>query len=296
MYVMEPDLHPEEKTPGKFENLHRVTPLSNYLAMVLFIALPFIGGWFGYTLALESVVEVEKIVIAEPVKTGSEKSTDDSVENNFETDSISINMENVFNATRTIPFDLGKYPTTSLNKRIQLEVDHSGTAVLTTFSLPSNWIYLNDSRGFSPSRYSFSSLKPDIFISSNYAEEWPTERCMGGCDGTPWVLNGIRLEYQFRELENSSIEVVTNREDCKDESCRILDSNENSLVILNSLNTTAKTIDDGGRTYVDLLIYQEVNGSLGRHRFHFNPSDQYGIDEAWQIAESLYDSLSFSRN
>ncbi len=42
--------------------LHCVTPLSKYIAMILFIALPFIGGWVGYTYAPEKVVEVEKIV------------------------------------------------------------------------------------------------------------------------------------------------------------------------------------------------------------------------------------------
>lgn len=46
-------------------NLHQVTPLSKYLAMVLFIVLPFIGGWVGYQLAPEEVVEVEKKVIRE---------------------------------------------------------------------------------------------------------------------------------------------------------------------------------------------------------------------------------------
>ena len=62
MKVMEPDLHPEEQTLGKFENLHRVTPLSKYLAMSLFVALPFLGGWIGYTYAPEKVVEVERVV------------------------------------------------------------------------------------------------------------------------------------------------------------------------------------------------------------------------------------------
>ena len=45
--------------------LYTVTPLSKYLAMGLFIVLPFIGGWIGYTYAPEKVVEVEKVVIKE---------------------------------------------------------------------------------------------------------------------------------------------------------------------------------------------------------------------------------------
>lgn len=51
-----------EKEGNIFTN---VTPLSKYLAMSLFIALPFIGGWVGYTFAPEKVVEVEKVVVRE---------------------------------------------------------------------------------------------------------------------------------------------------------------------------------------------------------------------------------------
>lgn len=51
-------------------NLHTVTPLSKYLAMMLFIILPFVGGWIGYqyaptkiiTVEVERVVEIEKTV------------------------------------------------------------------------------------------------------------------------------------------------------------------------------------------------------------------------------------------
>src|SRR6056297_3290015 len=43
----------------------KVTPLSKYLAMALFIILPFVGGYIGYTFAPEKVVEVEKVVTKE---------------------------------------------------------------------------------------------------------------------------------------------------------------------------------------------------------------------------------------
>lgn len=46
-------------------SLNKVTPLSKYFAMALFIALPFIGGFVGYTYAPEKVVEVEKVIIKE---------------------------------------------------------------------------------------------------------------------------------------------------------------------------------------------------------------------------------------
>lgn len=45
--------------------LHTVTPLSRYLAMLLFIILPFLGGWVGYTHAPEKIVKNEKIAVIE---------------------------------------------------------------------------------------------------------------------------------------------------------------------------------------------------------------------------------------
>ena len=49
--------------------LNVVTPLSKYLALILFIIMPFVGAWIGYTYAPEKIVETEKIVykISEPI-------------------------------------------------------------------------------------------------------------------------------------------------------------------------------------------------------------------------------------
>ena len=57
----------EQHTPEVTETsrLYQVTPLSKYLAMVLFVILPFVGGYIGYTFAPEKVVEVEKVVVKE---------------------------------------------------------------------------------------------------------------------------------------------------------------------------------------------------------------------------------------
>jgi hypothetical protein len=57
----------EVKSGGQKSNLHKVTPISKYLAMALFILLPFIGGWIGYSYAPEKVVEVERVVEVEKV-------------------------------------------------------------------------------------------------------------------------------------------------------------------------------------------------------------------------------------
>lgn len=47
--------------------VHQVTPLSKYFAMALFIILPFVGGYVGYTFAPEKIVEVESVVAQEVV-------------------------------------------------------------------------------------------------------------------------------------------------------------------------------------------------------------------------------------
>ncbi len=53
----------QQEQPKKFERLHGVTPLSKYLAMILFIVMPFVGGWIGYTKA--PIKTVETLVLKE---------------------------------------------------------------------------------------------------------------------------------------------------------------------------------------------------------------------------------------
>jgi hypothetical protein len=56
---------PEVTEKPRHSALNTVTPLSKYLAMALFVTLPFVGGYIGYTFVPEKVVEVEKIVEVE---------------------------------------------------------------------------------------------------------------------------------------------------------------------------------------------------------------------------------------
>jgi hypothetical protein len=67
-------MNPEESTEAdtseiqettQVNPLHTVTPLSKYLAMVLFVFLPFLGGYIGYVYAPEKVVGVEKVVVTD---------------------------------------------------------------------------------------------------------------------------------------------------------------------------------------------------------------------------------------
>ncbi len=71
---MEPENIPQPlEQEDKFASLKKVTSLSRYLAMTLFVIMPFLGGWIGYTYAPEKVVEVEKII---HVQNGLEPNTD----------------------------------------------------------------------------------------------------------------------------------------------------------------------------------------------------------------------------
>ena len=56
---MEPEGYNEpEVKADRFASLKTVTPLSKYLAMVLFIVLPFVGGYVGYLVGVSQVEEM----------------------------------------------------------------------------------------------------------------------------------------------------------------------------------------------------------------------------------------------
>lgn len=69
-------MEPEIQQPTKFESLTKVTPISKYLALTLFVLLPFIGGWIGYSYAPEKTVVIERIVSAEPTDNTAMEVTD----------------------------------------------------------------------------------------------------------------------------------------------------------------------------------------------------------------------------
>ncbi len=109
MKRMEPeaDPAPDEADPAPDSAVSAwttVTPLSKYLAMVLFVLLPFFGGWIGYTYAPEKVVEVEKVVIKEVEKSP-------SADNDTDIDLISYvsikNNQNEYSIYDTISIEFG---------------------------------------------------------------------------------------------------------------------------------------------------------------------------------------------
>jgi hypothetical protein len=126
---MEPQIHQPEvdKHP-----VNKITPLSKYLAMALFVLMPFIGGYIGYTLSSETVVETERIIEVEKTSPQLESSTAEnlapplSVNEEIATrviiDTLPLNsgMQGSFpnmkkytfqNGFYTVSFDLSRYAT-----------------------------------------------------------------------------------------------------------------------------------------------------------------------------------------
>lgn len=65
---MEPTQENQTELPVKtsfLSPLFKVTTVSKYFALALFVALPFIGGLVGYIYAPEKIVEIEKVIYLE---------------------------------------------------------------------------------------------------------------------------------------------------------------------------------------------------------------------------------------
>lgn len=62
---LEPNVQNTIQPERKHNDLSTVTPLSKVLAMLLFIFMPFVGGWVGYTYAPEKIIEVPVPVVEE---------------------------------------------------------------------------------------------------------------------------------------------------------------------------------------------------------------------------------------
>lgn len=66
---MESELHTEEQKVVESGNsgndLHKVTPLSKYLALALFIILPFVGGYVAYQYVPPQIIETERVIVVD---------------------------------------------------------------------------------------------------------------------------------------------------------------------------------------------------------------------------------------
>lgn|GEM_PF-3778350 len=90
--------------PNSF--LTKVTPFSKALAAILFIIMPFVGLYIGYTYAPEKVVEVERIVGVEKVE--ERKHSDYLSRKTYHVDET-ITLEMGTFDSRTLVFRIGAY-------------------------------------------------------------------------------------------------------------------------------------------------------------------------------------------
>jgi hypothetical protein len=58
-------MEPESSESAPTSSWNTVTPLSKYLAMALFVLLPFAGGYIGYVYGPQEVIEIERVVVKE---------------------------------------------------------------------------------------------------------------------------------------------------------------------------------------------------------------------------------------
>ena len=69
---MNTEQHPDvDGVVAEKHPVFQVTTVSKYLALLLFILLPFIGGYIGYVYAPVKLVEVERVIVAPVAPTAS---------------------------------------------------------------------------------------------------------------------------------------------------------------------------------------------------------------------------------
>lgn len=79
--------------------LKKITPVSKYLSLALFVIMPFIGGYIGYSLPPEQVVAIEKIIEVEKNTPNLESTTKRNINSPLGIDA-QVPVENV--ATRVV--------------------------------------------------------------------------------------------------------------------------------------------------------------------------------------------------
>ncbi len=168
-------------------SVFKVTPLSKYLAMILFIAMPFIGGWIGYQYASEKVVEVERMA------SDNLEAETASVEDIPEIEKVD-NNDGIYSPDGQILDDKDLY-------------DQTGLPYVTTFSRKYPLYVLGgaDSDTFTIYKYNestqtYQSLIEDIF---KFVEEADIETGKGGI-----VLWGWSSDLRYLGIRSSLYEGI----------------------------------------------------------------------------------------
>jgi len=195
--------------------LHTVTPLSKYLAMALFIILPFLGGWIGYTYAPEKVVEVEKVVLIEKEtsqKVEAEKTSKEILETNFPA-LARVNVGDSFGAFTVDAVELDTFTPFFGANGAPYVIEDGRHTVLVTYS-------------------GTTSLSGNIYLASSLNEEGKTA-------GTPY---SIAFKPTLSEMKKIPlIDGFSTEEKYKFITIAGL---ENHPFVLNTINATGCSIED----------------------------------------------------
>ncbi len=87
---MEPQINESQSV---IEPLKKVTPLSKYLAMVLFIILPFLGGWIGWEVAQSGIPTQTSLKSNETINADKPLATELESNSNVTTPVLSLQMD-----------------------------------------------------------------------------------------------------------------------------------------------------------------------------------------------------------
>lgn len=117
---LEKSFEPEVKVESSLKRqFTTVTPLSKYLAMVIFITLPFFGFWFGYTLTTEKVLEVEEFVEEDGV---AKNTTDYEKEKFIVPETVGLNLRTTFDEAKIPILELRVLAGGGCDKVSELEI------------------------------------------------------------------------------------------------------------------------------------------------------------------------------
>lgn len=274
---MEPEnLNQETPQVEQTSRLHKVTPFSKYLALALFVILPFVGGYIGYIFAPEKIVEVEKVVFqkadsgAEAVKTTQTETVvgEDGMDDESPTDKI-------------LAFS-GQY-----------DADQGSETLI--IHVPSEWADYRTTHYSTVDELDFYYLQRHLYVAPNYAgytEEIPLEPCDGGCDSSPIVTSGMRMEYEFvsPDAEQIAWHTMTENSVCNESAfTEICNSGKDGrgVYFFTSMGGASTVTDE--RTAVTVIV-DDLNGF---HRFRFVPADDFPFERAEELAREIVSSAEF---
>lgn len=221
------NLEQNEVVATKPSPLYTVTPLSKYLAMAIFVAMPFIGGWIGYTYAPEKVVEVEKVTMEEkrltiehgltPESATQYINTLDSEWPKLETDYMNISQPppwayhhngDVVEEAREIPTELQSGTPSDSCDFIKKRDDGSWLLeddgeLFTLSGQEDKWIIGSEYQGLEYAGFICQDNYVSFYFTGNVTMTGSTyyPNCLGTCS---WFKPGESVEQQLQFIFNSS--------------------------------------------------------------------------------------------